>query len=144
MNPRVLFVGPTRYELPLWPGLARKWEAIGDVLDYRVLARGQGNDPRYRLVSSFYTGLPFRVRRASAEFRPDAIVAEDPRTAALVLGGRTGVPVIAEVHGNWRHSTRLYGSSARRALSPVVTRSIVSPWPETRAPTGTPRERNAM
>src|SRR5207302_8403989 len=25
-----------------------------------------------------------------------------------------------EVHGNWRHSTRLYGSQARRALSPVV------------------------
>ena len=32
------------------------------------------------------------------------------------------MPVIAEVHGNWRHSTRLYGSSARRVLSPVVDR----------------------
>ena len=30
--------------------------------------------------------------------------------------------MIAEVHGNWRHSTRLYGSSARRAVSPVVDR----------------------
>jgi glycosyltransferase involved in cell wall biosynthesis len=122
VNPRVLFVGPTRYDLPLSPGLARKWEAIGDVLDYRVLARGTGNDPRFRLVSSFYAGLPVAVRRAAREFRPDAIVAEDPRTAALVLSGRTGVRVIAEVHGNWRHSTRLYGSSARRALSPVVDR----------------------
>jgi glycosyltransferase involved in cell wall biosynthesis len=28
--------------------------------------------------------------------------------------------VIAEVHGNWRHATRLYGSPARRALSPLV------------------------
>jgi glycogen(starch) synthase len=26
------------------------------------------------------------------------------------------------VHGNWRHSTRLYGSSGRRALSPLVDR----------------------
>jgi glycosyltransferase involved in cell wall biosynthesis len=26
------------------------------------------------------------------------------------------------VHGNWRHSTRLYGSPARRALSPLVDR----------------------
>jgi glycosyltransferase involved in cell wall biosynthesis len=32
------------------------------------------------------------------------------------------VPVVAEVHGNWRHSTRLYGSRARRALSPLVDR----------------------
>jgi glycosyltransferase involved in cell wall biosynthesis len=122
VNPRVLFVGPTRYDLPLSQGLARKWDAIGEVLDYRVLARGTGEDPRFRLVSSFYSGLPVRVSRAAADLRPDAIVAEDPRTAALVLGGRTGVPVIAEVHGNWRHSTRLYGSPARRALSPVVDR----------------------
>ena len=28
--------------------------------------------------------------------------------------------MIAEVHGNWRHSTRLYGSPARRVLSPLV------------------------
>src|SRR5262249_44057069 len=61
-----------------------------------------------------------RVRRAVRSFRPQAIVAEDPRTAALVLLGRPGLPVIAEVHGNWRHSTRLYGSRARRALSPGV------------------------
>src|SRR5262245_23442652 len=122
MNPRVLFVGPTRYELPLGPGLERKWAAIGDVLDYHVLARGRGDDPRFRLVRTFYARLPVRVRRAADEFRPDAIVAEDPRTAALVMSGRTGVPVIAEVHGNWRHSTRLYGSPARRALSPVVDR----------------------
>jgi len=119
---RVLFVGPTRYDLPLAHGLERKWAAIGDVLDYHVLARGNGDDARFRLARNFYAGLPVRVRRAAGELRPDAIVAEDPRTAALVLSGRTGVPVIAEVHGNWRHSTRLYGSSARRVLSPAVDR----------------------
>jgi glycosyltransferase involved in cell wall biosynthesis len=37
---------------------------------------------------------------------------------ALAGGGKP--PVIAEVHGNWRHATRLYGSPARRALSPLV------------------------
>jgi glycosyltransferase involved in cell wall biosynthesis len=52
-------------------------------------------------------------------------VAEDPRTAAIALLVRrlVGGPrprVIAEVHGNWRHATRLYGSPARRALSPLV------------------------
>ena len=122
MTPRVLFVGPTRYELPLAPGLERKWSAIGDVLDYRVLARGSSSGERFELHGDFYARAPIRVRRAVARFRPEAIVAEDPRTAALVISARTKVPVIAEVHGNWRHSTRLYGSSARRAVSPVVDR----------------------
>src|SRR5262245_24605642 len=36
------------------------------------------------------------------------------------LAGGDRPRVIAEVHGNWRHSTRLYGSPARRLLSPVV------------------------
>lgn len=119
-RPRVLFVGPTRHELPLSPGLRRKWSAIEEVLDYRVLARGTGADPRFELHGDFYARLAPRARRSSREFRPQAIVAEDPRTAALVMAGRPGVPVIAEVHGNWRHSTRLYGSRARRMLSPVV------------------------
>jgi glycosyltransferase involved in cell wall biosynthesis len=122
VTPRVLFVGPTRYELPLTPGLERKWSAIGAVLDYRVLARGTGSGARFELHPDFYGRLPIRVRRAAGDFRPQAIVAEDPRTAALVISARTKVPVIAEVHGNWRHSTRLYGSPARRALSPLVDR----------------------
>ena len=42
-------------------------------------------------------------------------MAEDPRTATLVMLGRrlAGTPrakVICEVHGDWRHSTRLYGA----------------------------------
>lgn len=120
MKPRVLFVGPTRYELPLSPGLERKWAAIGDVLDYRVLARGMRSGDRFELHGDFYARVPDRAHRAARAFAAQAIVAEDPRTAALVMAGRPGVPVIAEVHGNWRHSTRLYGSPARRALSPVV------------------------
>ncbi len=72
--------------------------------------------------ADFYARVPMRVRRLVKDFRPKAIVAEDPRTAALVISASTKVPVIAEVHGNWRHSTRLYGSSARRAVSPVVDR----------------------
>jgi glycosyltransferase involved in cell wall biosynthesis len=127
VKPRVLFVGPTRYDLPLSPGLERKWSAIAAVLDYRVLARLATQcykaDSRFELVGgSFYGSLPVRVRRAVRDFRPQAIVAEDPRTAALVISARTKVLVIAEVHGNWRHSTRLYGSPARRALSPAVDR----------------------
>ena len=124
-RPRVLFVGPTRYVLPLPPGLRRKWSALDRELDYRVLARGSGGDARFELVGDFYAGLPLRVRRTIREFRPHAIVAEDLRTASLAMAGRAlaggGRPrVIAEVHGNWRHSTRLYGSPARRLLSPLV------------------------
>ena len=131
MKPRVLFVGPTRYELPLPAGLQRKWDAIGEQLDYRVLARGSGSDPHFELRNDFYARVPDRVRRAARSFRAQAVVAEDPRTAALVMAGRPGVPLIAEVHGNWRHSTRLYGSTARKALSPVVDR--IDEWGVRRA-----------
>ena len=85
-----------------------------------MLARGTGSDPRYELHADFYARVTPRVRRLARELRPQAIVAEDLRTASLTMAARPRVPVIAEVHGNWRHSTRLYGSRARRALSPVV------------------------
>ena len=129
MRPRVLFVGATRYTLPLPSGLQRKFSALGRELDYRVLARGTGDDERFRLLSAdgkaFYARLPGALRRELRTFRPDAVVAEDPRTAAIVLlvrrlSGEAKPPVVAEVHGNWRHATRLYGSPARRLLSPVV------------------------
>jgi glycosyltransferase involved in cell wall biosynthesis len=128
LTPRVLFVGATHYSLPLPPGLARKFAALEPRLDYRVLARGTGSHHRFRLLptgSAFYRRLPGALRDELRSFRPDAVVAEDPRTAAIVMlmravahGSRPRV--IAEVHGNWRHATRLYGSPARRALSPLV------------------------
>ena len=128
MNPRVLFVGATRYTLPLPPGLERKYSAVERVLDYHVLARGTGEHPRFRLFPSgagFYGRLPGELRRELVSFRPQVIVAEDPRTAALALLARRLARsphprVITEVHGNWRHATRLYGSRARRALTPLV------------------------
>ena len=139
MKPRVLFVGRTRYRLPLPEWLERKWAALGEELDYRVLASALDRDGRsegrfelgppasFADGALFYARVPRRVRRAIRAFRPQAIVAEDPRTASLVMVGRAlaGGPrprVIAEVHGNWRHSTRLYGSAWRRLLSPLVDR----------------------
>ncbi len=137
MKPRVLFVGRTRYRLPLAPWLEHKWTALGAELDLRVLASedpaNAGSDPRFSLIPAapiadgvmFYARLPFRVRSAIRRLRPDVIVAEDPRTATLVMDGRAlaGGPkprVICEVHGDWRHSTRLYGSEGRRLLTPFV------------------------
>jgi glycosyltransferase involved in cell wall biosynthesis len=128
LTPRVLFVGATRYALPLQPGLERKFAALERELDYRVIARGTGGHPRFRLLPSgaaFYGRLPAELCRELRSFRPQAVVAEDPRVTAIALLARALVRgsrprVIAEVHGNWRHATRLYGSRARRVLTPLV------------------------
>lgn len=127
---RVLFVGRTRYELPLRGGLARKWDALSARLDVRVLASGTGSDPRFELFAPrradgplYYLALPWRVRRALRAFRPEVVVAESPYEAAgarlALLASRDRPPLVVELHGDWRTSTRLYGSPLRRALAPL-------------------------
>src|SRR5581483_11236723 len=54
-KPRVLFVGRTRYRLPLSESLRKKWDALGELIDYRVLAtaaddRSRGADERFALA----------------------------------------------------------------------------------------------
>jgi glycosyltransferase involved in cell wall biosynthesis len=138
LKPRVLFVGRTRYRLPLDPALARKWDALGDELDLRVLARSaertNGNDPAFRLVSplgprgidgaAFYATLPVRVARELRAFRPDVLFVQSPYEAAAALAARrlsgSDARVILELHGDWRTATRLYGSRLRRLLEPVT------------------------
>lgn len=135
--PKTLFVGRARYTLPLPEGQARKWDALERELDYRVLATAADGDAarsgRFELVRSlpvadgllYYLLLPWRIRRSVRAFRPEAVVAEDPHTAAAALvarrfAGRPRPRVVAEVHGNWRFATRLHGSPARRLLGPLV------------------------
>ena len=138
MKPRVLFVGRTRYRLPLDPALARKWAALGDELDLRVLARAaertNGHDPSFRLSEPvgpraldgplFYATLPVRVARELREFRPDVLFVQSPYEAAAALAARrlsgSDARVILELHGDWRTATRLYGSRLRRLLEPVA------------------------
>src|SRR5207244_7148241 len=81
LKPRVLFVGRTRYSLPLAGPLARKWDALSERLDVRVLASGTGSDPRFRLVPPrsldgprFYAELPARVARELRAFDPDVVI----------------------------------------------------------------------
>ena len=90
VKPRVLFVGRTRYRLPLAGWLERKWSAVGRELDFHVLASADpasaGSDPRFSLLppsgiadgALFHLRLPFRLRSAIQALRPQAIVAEDP------------------------------------------------------------------
>ena len=136
-KPRVLFVGRTRYLLPLSPSLARKFEALSHELDLRVLAAAvpgsPAGDATFTLVAparpqvldglSFWLGLPVRIARLLRAFRPDAVVCQTAYDAAAALVARrfARVPalVIVEVHGDWRTSTRLYGSGARRLLGGV-------------------------
>ncbi len=146
MKPKALFVGRTRFSLPLAAGLARKWEAIGERIDYRVLGCGESGDARFELVPpvsprlldgvAFYVLLPFRVRRSLRRMRPQAVFAESPQIGAGVvvgraLAGRPRPKLVVEVHGDWRYATRLYGSPARKLVAPLS--DALSRWALRRA-----------
>ena len=138
MKPRVLFVGRTRYRLPLDPSLARKWDALAEAMDLRVLARAAdrngARDGRFRLAepirpraldgTAFYASLPLRIAGELGRSRPDVVVTQSPYEAAAALAARRLVGsrarVVVELHGDWRTATRLYGSRLRRVLEPVT------------------------
>jgi glycosyltransferase involved in cell wall biosynthesis len=138
----VLFVGRTRYALPLSAGLAKKWDALSERLDVCVLASGTGHDPRFRLAAPrrldgprFYAVLPRRVARALRSFDPDVVIAESPYEAVAVQlarrATRSRARVIVELHGDWRVSTRLYGARWRRVAAPLG--DVLSRWALRRA-----------
>jgi len=130
MTARVLFVGRTRYRLPLPDGLARKWDALSERMDVRVVASGTGTDPRFHLVRPrpldgpvFYSTLPVVLARELRSFRPDVVVAESPYEAAAAeiarALARSPARVVVEVHGDWRVWSSHYGSRARSVLRPA-------------------------
>ena len=128
VKPRVLFVGRTRYRLPLDASLARKWDAL-------VGAHGRARArERHRLRSALparaaaprSTGrastpaLPLRVARELRSFAPRRRDRREP-----VRGGRGRARAAARAlarRSSWSRctatgdvSTRLYGSPLRRA-----------------------------
>ena len=133
MKRRILFVARTRYA---WPVPPRKFDALRDALDIRVLgtsADGRAHAdatftllPRVRVADGlvFWLALPVRVTRLLRAFRPDAVVCQTAYEGAATLLARalarSPARVVVEVHGDWRTSTRLYGSSSRRLLSGVA------------------------
>ena len=157
--PRVLFVGRGRYWLPLTDAQARKWDAVAQVIDYRVL--GAAEPGSSRSTERFRLSMPTRpallsgaisqarllsIARQIREFEPDAIICADPFlcAAALVARGlvRRATPVIAEVHGDWRTFMRSYGSRRRRVLShpaDAVASAALRRADETRSVSSSPR-----
>jgi glycosyltransferase involved in cell wall biosynthesis len=126
-------VGRTRYRLPLSQSLRRKFDALAAEVDLRVLASGDGGDETFELVpmrpaegARFWASLTPRIARELVRFRPDAVAAQSAYEAAAALAARASVgkrtPVLVDVHGDWRTSTRLYGSPLRQVLSPVADR----------------------
>ena len=132
----MLFVARNRYRVPLSPSLSLKWDALARVLDVRV----SPHRPIPRVATRHFGSAreaPSTARASGcrcppasgakrAAFRPHAIVAQSPFEAAAALLARTGVPVIVELHGDWRTFGRLYGSPGRRALARVA--DAVGTW----------------
>ena len=143
MKPRVVMVGRTRYRLPLSPSLARKFDALEERLDLRVLAaapRGAtGGDATFSLQRGtpvpaldgplFYGMLPVRIARELRRRGTDAILAQSPYEALAAFAGRTlarsGVAIVVEIHGDWRTWSRLYGSPARAIVAPLADRAAL-------------------
>jgi len=138
-----MMVGRTRYRLPLDASLARKFEALGDRLDLRVLAaapRGAPTgDETFALQRDtgigavdgplFYGALPARIARELRRRPADAILAQSPYEALAALAGRrlggSDAAVVVEIHGDWRTWARLYGSPARAVVAPLADRAAL-------------------
>jgi glycosyltransferase involved in cell wall biosynthesis len=126
-------VGRMRYALPLEPSLRRKFDALQQRFELRVLGSGLGDDDTFSLYPpgpldglGYHASLPFRVARELRSRRTDAILVQGPHEASLALLGRalarSRAQLIVDVHGDWRTATRLYGSRARRLLDPLADR----------------------
>ncbi len=137
MKPRVLFVSRERFRLPLEGAQKRKWDALAEVVDHRVLAAAPDGSPtgddRFHLVGPaspraldgalFYTLLPRRIARELRSFEPDAALVQGVHELVAFLSARrltgSSTKVILDVQGDWHEATRLYGSPFRRLLNPV-------------------------
>jgi glycosyltransferase involved in cell wall biosynthesis len=136
----VLFVGRTRYRLPLNDSLQRKFVALEDELTIRVLGSAQPDSPlaspTFRLVrrkrpafldgALFYATLPALVGIELRRFQPHAVITQSVYEAAAVLVAKTlarsDARVVVDVHGDWDTATQLYGSRKRRLLAPLTKR----------------------
>lgn len=129
MTPRVLFVGRGRLTLPLPSWLQRKWDALSNVFELRVLNAGVGvGDERFRMLPdgapAFYSRLPFEIAHELRAFRPEVVIASDPFLGIAARAARAAVRsharIVVEVHGDPSTFTRGYGSPLRRGVAPIA------------------------
>jgi glycosyltransferase involved in cell wall biosynthesis len=138
VKPRVLFVA-RRIDTPLPESERRRYDALRAELEFRVLAAGTGDgfaelalrrEPSVLAGPAFYAALPGRITRELRTFRPHAVVVQGAHETAAVLTARriarSDAAVIADVHGDFRAPTRLYGSRLRGLLNPVADRVAVA------------------
>ncbi|HTZ05523.1 MAG TPA: glycosyltransferase, partial [Gaiellaceae bacterium] len=137
MKPRVLFVSRERFRLPLDGAQKRKWDAVSEVVEPRVVAAAADGSPTrddvFRLAGPatpraldgalYYLQLSSRIARELRDFRPDAALVQGihETVAFLLARQRARVPtkLILDVQGDWHEATRLYGSPFRRLLNPL-------------------------
>ena len=116
----------------------KKFEALERVADVRVLASAADadlpDDDTFRLVKpvrprlvdgiAFHLSLPMRVARELRDFEPDAVLVHGAHDVPAVLLGRrlarSDARIVLDLHGDWHASARLYGSSRRRYVAPLV------------------------
>ncbi len=138
MRRRVLFVSRERFRLPLEGAQKRKWDAVAEVVEPRVLAATSAGAPArdgiFHLIGParvldgplYYLLLPFRIARELRDFRPEAALVQGVHeTVAFLIArrlARAGTKVILDVQGDWHEATRLYGSPLRRLLNPLNDR----------------------
>jgi glycosyltransferase involved in cell wall biosynthesis len=127
-------VARTRYRMPLPESTERKFAALRERFELRVLATSADgvarDDGVFHLVGRlpmldgplFYLLLPSRVRKLVRDHRPDAVVTQSPYEAALIRHVVHGTKLVVELHGDWRTAPRLYGSPLRRFLAPLTDR----------------------
>ena len=104
-RPRVLFVGRARYSLPLPAWLAKKWDAVEQELDYRVIGAATEDsgpsDDRFRLAR------PARPRRLDgAPLLPPAAAAAAAPDSELPAAGDLRVRSLSRRGGARRPSAR--------------------------------------
>src|SRR5687767_11490311 len=138
-RPRVLFVGGTTYDLPLSPSLAKKWDALEQRMELRVVARGfaTGEDRRFRLVSVAsgrsaamrWLLLPLAVLQEARRLHPQVVITQSPFEAVVVLPllrlMRPRPRLVVELHSDWRTATRGYGSKRRRIYAGLADSAAV-------------------
>ena len=132
-------IGATQYDLPLAPGLARKWDAVTELVDMHIIGRRgvvEQEDPRFRLIGTpdaiggagFYAALPLIAASEMRRHRPDVVITQSPYEAfaCFALWRRRPPKLIVELHGDWRTASRLYGSPLRRTYAALADRAAVA------------------